>query len=364
MGKIFTLEGPRYFPSRKCTFCRYMYEPTSNTQKTCTKSECKKLLAKRNAKNAKNKKHGWYDKYFDIGQDKRRGTKIKRAATYLRRNRLQVEDERTIDYDESPTGRAYTGVAKSPLRKLENGHGFYGVMMQTENRELLQCHVCGKWLHHLTHTHLNKHGINKAEYNNEYGLARKNTLVSDGRSLEQEMIGRENIKKIWEKGHKAMLEKGRKRKARKEWVKEWHSEEKRNERGVCNKQMGARLVTFVKRFKDLPSRSTVKFDGRAIAHILDRRWGSLNKGFNAYGFPSRYRQGSRTEFSIPDTKELMTFNYNKFGDRNKVYPWLQENCRLLRLQDPELEDNLDKLAIRLDRKELEEKGNKANVHHK
>lgn len=266
------------------------------------------------------------EKYF-IGNDKN-GTLRK----YVRSRKLKVTDQRVIDYD-SPTGKGFVGIAKSPLQKVEDGFGFKGVLMQTDNRTLCQCHICGKWFRLLA-KHIEKlHQTTRDQYCKQFGLNASNGLVPD----EYSYIRERAMRKVWENSAYKIKHTKRLRQQQSKAIKSslkkrlkstTRTVEQENEHGTCELQIKYRLVEYIKRYKDLPSRST-KGEGGRICKVLRTRHGSLNEGFKAVGLPVRYRQGTSVELVAPDKAQLF-FNYNKVYNKNEIYGWLEEHCPVLK----------------------------------
>lgn len=70
-------------------------------------------------------------------------------------------------------------VYKHPLKPNVGGHGFLGVVLQTEDGTKLQCHVCGKLFRSLaSHIQL-AHETSVKEYRKKFSLMHNTALVSD-----------------------------------------------------------------------------------------------------------------------------------------------------------------------------------------
>ena len=263
------------------------------------------------------------DQYFLDGQS--------HLKKQLRKYKLKVTDERVIDYD-SPTGKGYVGIAKSPLQKVDKGFGFKGVLMQTDNRALCQCHLCGKWFRVLTRHLTRNHKTNQREYCQEFGLDLEHGLVSDDYSYLRESAAH----KLWanptyRRIHTERLRKQQPNAVRIAVSKETHNKrtiEQENRYGTCNAQIRFRLIEYIKQYKDLPSR-TRKGEGGRICNVLRTRHGSLNKGFESVGLPVRYRAGTAVELKAPNGQQLF-FNYNKPDyNKQKIYQWMVIHCPIL-----------------------------------
>lgn len=267
-------------------------------------------------------------KYFNLPERTRAHSSIlSKIERDLRKRKYKIKDEYTIPYD-SPTGRVYIGVAKRPLQPAKaDGYGFQGVLLQTDNREFIQCHVCGKWMKKISGQHLESHGLDKRKYQNKFGLYKGNSLVCDATSYRCEIAGMKRVEKHPEANIKT-LAKGRIGAAKKNKIRSHKIADRiehQNRYAICERQLGFRLIEYIRQFHQLPSRSS-KSDGRKIAKALFRRYGSLNDGYKHYGLPAQYRDGTNVELVAPDNKQMF-FNYNKKSyNRDHVYEWMKEHC--------------------------------------
>ena len=62
--------------------------------------------------------------------------------------------------------------------RTSTGFGFQGVLVQSENRSLVQCSECGEWMKQITIAHLKKHNLNLDSYREKFGLNYKTGPVS------------------------------------------------------------------------------------------------------------------------------------------------------------------------------------------
>ena len=319
MGKIYTLKKRRVYENVNCIICTKEFRPASSRQRVCSE-KCYK--EKTNIE--KNAKEQSILSLFDPTLVK---SNAKRIIKLMKSTKWKITDERTVDHASSPTGRAFLGVAKSPLQIVTNGYGYKGVLLQTDNREFIQCHVCGKWLRQIQQKHLDKHNIDKDQYRKAYGLMKTTALVSDAmsESLSIRAILRNKVSPNSNKHLNNARATAMSRMAN--HVKK-DNVEYNNRFGLCEQQLGYRLVEFVKKYKDLPSRST-KGEGGMITKALHRRYGSTNDGFKHYGLPVRYKSGTNVELLAQNGKQLF-FNYNKKSySREEIYHWMIRNSSVL-----------------------------------
>lgn len=87
---------------------------------------------------------------------------------------------------ENTAGVEYTGQTllyenyKEPLKAIEKGKGFgyYGTVAITDDKTLVQCHICGHLWPNVG-AHLRKHKITATDYKKKYGLAVETALISE-----------------------------------------------------------------------------------------------------------------------------------------------------------------------------------------
>src|SRR4051794_33418867 len=81
--------------------------------------------------------------------------RVERKPSVFRPHKAAYEDK-IIDYPGSSTGRAYIGLSKAPLMPTDTGIGFMGVLLQNEDRSLVQCSGCGNWMQQINYKHIRK----------------------------------------------------------------------------------------------------------------------------------------------------------------------------------------------------------------
>ena len=225
--------------------------------------------------------------------------------------------EKIIDYD-SPTGKAYIGINKSPFMKTSTGIGFQGVLIQDDKRKLVQCSYCGKWMKKITDSHINKcSGKNTEEYKKEFGLNSTTGLVSDETSLKcTNACLRNKDRKNVEVNEKTLenLKKGRGKKC---------SIETENRYGNCPLQLKTRLYDFIICNREFPNCHN---RGRALYKAITKRFGRIGKALKHYGLPTFKREGTTYKFTFPD-ETIYKINLNKFGEREMLFDLLVEKCK-------------------------------------
>lgn len=241
--------------------------------------------------------------------------------------------DKIIDYAESPTGKAYIGIAKQPLIKLKKGHGFDGVLVQTDDRLLVQCHNCGEWRKHLS-THLKKCcKLTAKEYKRKYGLLMGTGLLSDAQSMEntKHILKQTAHMKKWRKNPKnkkrmaATNAKGREmaRRAKKELGL---SMQQMNNRGTCPLQVKTRVIEFIHANKELPSSAN---RGKSLHQILRKRFGTFQEAMYEYGLPEWERGTYGERFYKFPCGTVHSYNTRDMPQRDMFYQLMVQKCPVL-----------------------------------
>lgn len=132
--------------------------------------------------------------------------------------------------------------AEPPLTEVEEGHGYYGVVLYDRDEDKVQCHICGKWFKSVTMHVLYKHELTKNDYVEKYGLSKATPLVSRGLSSIRSKTAIKNYqtnKALNKKGIKKYSKKIRKRMSKGIYARK-NSGVYLNERGICFEQLKRR----------------------------------------------------------------------------------------------------------------------------
>lgn len=232
--------------------------------------------------------------------------------------------DKIVNYRESPTGKAYVGINKSPFMPAKDGgHGYQGVLMQDENRLIVQCHACGQWMKRNSDSHLKKcSGLTVKQYKAKYGLNDDHGLVSDETSLrltKAALKNKDNAAKLLRVDKKCASVMGRGGRTK------GHSMEFFNKYGTCPLQLKTRLYEFIRCNRELPSQGN---RGRPIYKALRRRYGSFSHALTAHGLPFMKRKGTNMYFGFSDGTHY-TYNINQMHDREALYKMMMEKCSVL-----------------------------------
>lgn len=241
---------------------------------------------------------------------------------FYKHNKDQYKNK-IIEYTDSPTGRAYVGINKAPFMPNDNGIGFKGVVIQDENRELIQCSGCGKWKKKITNLHTKSClGITVKEYKTKFCINDSTSLVSDQTSLALTQVALRNNKSKKFKNpfkDKTTRPKGKHGRSKK------HSMEYFNKFGTCPLQLRTRLYEFIRCNRELPSSGN---KGRSIYTALRKRYGSFGHALAVHGLPYMTRVGTNMRYAFSDGT-VYRFNINQFHDREELFNLIMQKCPAL-----------------------------------
>ncbi len=343
----------------KKLFCSNECFSATGEKKTCL--SCKKIMLKSYFPKASHTKSGVYSYCMDCcnkrSREKRATVEYKEKLKYWdrqceekgcrnismfqktkcvlhgpkRKNQFELTDkfknnqakfsDKIVDYAESPTGKAYIGVAKRPLmRAADNGHGYQGVLLQDNERKLVQCASCGGWYKHISGMHLKScSGMNHIEYKTKYGLPRTTGLVSDAMSEQYTKQLLTGIKPGFHTANKKYSAAGA---GHRNYGK---TMEAYNRQGTCPLQVEAKIVDFINRNKEFP-RSGNK--GRLLAQLVSKRYGTFRDAMINYGLPYPVSYGALTKYVFPNSKELLV-DYRDINQRDQLYQMMKKHCPIL-----------------------------------
>jgi len=236
--------------------------------------------------------------------------------------------DKIIDYPESPTGKAYIGIAKKPLMKNSTGFGYQGVLIQTDDRSLVQCCNCGEWLRALP-IHLKKCSkLNASEYKEKYGLNQSTGLISDAQSMAHTRSILKNTEQLkqWRKDTGYTPSKETLAKANKTRKRLGHTAQQMNNYGTCPLQIKARTVEFIKVNKEMPNSSN---RGQTLYGALIRRFGSFKGAMEEYGLPYRIKGGHGSRPFMFPSGETHRFDLKDSMQRDMFFELIMSKCPVM-----------------------------------
>ena len=272
--------------------------------------------------------------YGNHCSSKCKGALTRRARDQENLNKIHfVENEYTkskeaykellMGYPMSPTGKCYVGLAKAPLIPSENGIGFKGVKVQSENRELIQCFECGGWFKHINHKHVSTHGLTLDEYKEKHGFMRGTALTSD---IVSNYYAEQVVKNGLTSFNRLPQEKLNKMLNGNRGQNNKLTSEQENNKGTCPLQLKTQLINYINRFKRVPYKNRGR-DGSVKVDVIKYRYGSMNNFLDLIGLPVKKRRGGITEYIFADG---FTFFYNHQRDNYlELYNIMLEKCPVL-----------------------------------
>jgi len=163
---------------------------------------------------------------------------------------------------------------KEPIRPLKNGHGFYGIVVRSKDKELVMSHEDGLFYKHLNTQHAKKFGYkNLKEYKSQYGISQTTPLC--GLSISKKnhdkamgyfaKQGAVQLKKIREKGQQALKDRRGSR----------MSLEVRNKRGTCPDQLLDKILKLKEKLRYTPSANDFKSEyGAGFLSSIENYFGT------------------------------------------------------------------------------------------
>lgn len=282
------------------------------------------LMVKKRRKERKEKENEILTKCFDIDSSSKKKNYFKkllsRKGMFNRHKKYYLD--KIIDYKDSPTGKAYIGINKTPLMQNDNKIGYKGVLLQDDQRRLVQCSACGKWMKKITDLHLKKcSGMTTVIYKEEFGFSSRKGLVSDETSiktgkaaLKNKAFSKKNIKKI------QGIVRTKKTNS--------YSIEQANRYGNCPLQLKQRLYDFIICNRELPNCGN---RGTALYKAIIKRYGRFGKALKEFNLPTFKRIGTNYIFTFSDWT-IKKYNINKPAERELLFDTLVSKCLDLKNQ--------------------------------
>jgi hypothetical protein len=170
-----------------------------------------------------------------------------------------------------------------PYMENDSGYGYKGVVMYDEEKDKLQCSICGEWFSSLA-SHLAKaHGKKAEDYKDEQGIHRNVALVTKEISRKISYTARKNLESgiipsTWNRGT------GNRGTGKRYKVKMQH----KNKHGLCDAQIAARVIIVLKEsgkdgIEELTSHDFTKYDAKLLQAII-RKYGGWELAANSLGF--------------------------------------------------------------------------------
>lgn len=198
------------------------------------------------------------------------------------------------------------GSYKTPLRRVEKGHGFYGVVMGTEDGKGIQCHLCGKTFSYLPpHLYWSHEKVKTKAYKKEFMLASRTSLASEKTREKLIETHQGNGKQLQEGIRKAIARMGAKQFYAKNRHNDWRmSLEDKNKRGVCIDQLKERILDLKDQLGRMPSSTDMRNYDRPTLERLTRQFGGWTAALRFYHITPGPRNSAKTRH-IHSKEELL-----------------------------------------------------------
>jgi len=216
-----------------------------------------------------------------------------------------------------------------PLTPVEDGHGYWGVILRDTKQDKIQCHICGKWFKRLDSHIVPAHGLTAREYRVKFGLSMRLPLVS--RSISKKFSDalladpdRMLPKRGNLKGRK--LTRKHRRRVRQNTKYSLNCAATLNKRNVCDQQLLRRYHIVAEYLgKESVTYEEMKREDPTALHAMIRRFGTFNKWKKTVGVEAghkKYTDDSLTAAIRRKFKELGRLPTRQdFGKkRDKSYP--------------------------------------------
>lgn len=166
-----------------------------------------------------------------------------------------------------------------PLMPIEGGHGFNGVLLRDVVNDLIQCHICGKWLKSVCH-HIPVHKINAYDYRVKYGLPLSVPLTCNRTSEIQSIkaSNKINLKRL-EKVRETSLEKLKRITSRTKsryMKKARNTMAHKNKFGLCPEQVSRRYMMVADIVGRDPSEIELTKHDPSLFAWMRNHYGNLN----------------------------------------------------------------------------------------
>lgn len=194
---------------------------------------------------------------------------------------------RTPEYAEVNT----TGY-KEPMKRVEDGFGFYGAITGTNDGRHVQCHICGYYYQALGAHVRAKHKMAPRDYKLAYGLRINDGLLSPlGRKVFQDKYNKyarktpDEFREMSRKAQEAIKENGTQLGGH-----GWNAQT-RNERGMCRDQTIAKIKYVAELNDGVPIWQTfIDMYGSGQKEVVHYWFGSWQAAVTAAGLESYYEQ--------------------------------------------------------------------------
>jgi len=226
------------------------------------------------------------------GRDLERNT-----MTTAERQRIQYRKDHFSDMDDNLVLLNY----KEPLKKVTDGHGFYGAITVTKDGKGVQCHICGLLFSSVKDHIRHAHNISVPQYKEQFQLSDTSALISE--ELRQRFIDSSNTwyASLSPKEKEALREK--RRRGIIAYLKK-HPEgfahgkslrlEARNKRGTCPDQLLEKIRGIKEKLGHTPSKEEFIRETKTqrFVHIIYKTFGSWSTAVRMSGMDAKEKHNA------------------------------------------------------------------------
>lgn len=229
--------------------------------------------------------------------------------------------------------------ATGPFRAVENGHGYYGVVLRDKKKDLIQCHICGEWFTWLSHHVIRSHKMPVNDYRKKFGLMVSFPLCSLSHSRKRSVKQKELVgEKFKSKDHLAKLMKALKSKRKsyywsRKMIDSRSTAAWENQGNLCKDQVEKRFLIVVEELGHEPSIREMQEIDPNLRYGIEKHFGSFNNfkekmGYETNGKPLRYsrarllgfiRKYVREHHGIPTPSDFKGISVNGYPGNVTYY---------------------------------------------
>lgn len=213
--------------------------------------------------------------------------------------------------------------AQEPFMQVPKGYGYYGVLMETEDRNYVQCHECGELFvslpSHIRHTHKLTAREYKEKYELNYGTALQSSFTSEKQSIGGEFMYKLNkgIKLSNKEIKKYALKKRNelRRLSKRDKSRFRHTVEMMNKFGTCPDQIQERFTKLVDKYGGAPSYTDMIKEDWALLSSLSKRYNGYTNALVYFGLRGKAMRGHQNW-----NKKMIELALKKFVDEKRRLP--------------------------------------------
>lgn len=206
---------------------------------------------------------------------------------------------------------------KDPMRKVEDGFGYYGAITTTNDGKHIQCHICGYYFANVGAHVQSRHKVEARDYKIKYGLRLKDGLLSPIEKFASQFRYNKYSRKSPEE-YRTMSLKGaatRKERGVKTGGDMWTAQT-RNEKGLCEDQTIAKIRRVAELCGGIPTHQAYdnEYGGMQVVY----HWfGTWEKAVEAAGVTSYLKA---KKIAVKEERERVITGMKRFYEEHNRTP--------------------------------------------